>query len=149
MIRSRGAAIRVLVRGQQASCGPVAPVGQLLASVRRLQPGCPYPGQDCVAERESGNRRSGGAGPGRDPLRAGTPACGALRLHRARRTHSTHPFGAIGPGSTDRRPITVPGWADSPSHLVGRAHREGQFIASIKPKLGGVNWRIWMIPKLG
>ena len=42
-IRSRGAASRALVRGQQTSFAPVAPVGQLLASVRRLQPGCPYP----------------------------------------------------------------------------------------------------------
>jgi hypothetical protein len=38
-IRTRGATIRVLVRGPKTSCYPVAPVGQLLASVRRLQPG--------------------------------------------------------------------------------------------------------------
>ena len=71
-------------------------------------------------------------------------------------------FGSTGPVAPIRRthsaqadldlliiaPSPFPPWADSPSHLVGRAHREGQFIASIKPKLGGVNWRIWMIPKM-
>ena len=51
-IRSRGAASRVLVRGQQVSCVPLAPVGQLLASVRRVQPGCPYPSQNVLMDAD-------------------------------------------------------------------------------------------------
>ena len=51
-IRSRGAASRVLVRGQQVSCGPDAPVGQLIASGRGPEPGCPYPSQTVLMDED-------------------------------------------------------------------------------------------------
>jgi hypothetical protein len=58
-LRCRGhgrAAIRVLVMGKSASCGPVDPVWQLLASGRELQPGCPYPGQTVLMNVKLSNR---------------------------------------------------------------------------------------------